>query len=145
MIKNCNKSRIQVGTSGMLPILLYAFLSSARGELSPKALEFFESRIRPVLAQDCYECHRSSVKRKGGLALDFRQGLLDGGDSGKVLVPGRPDQSLLIRAIRHDSEDIKMPKARAKLEPSVIADFEEWVRMGAPDPRDATATEAQVA
>jgi len=129
----------------MLLLLLYAISSSARGELSPKALEFFESRIRPVLTQDCYECHRSSGKRKGGLALDSRQGLLDGGDSGKVLVPGRPNESLLIKAIRHESEDLKMPKARAKLEASVIADFEEWVRMGAPDPRDAPATEAQVA
>ncbi len=107
-------------------------------------VEFFESRIRPVLAQDCYECHRTNGKMKGGLALDYRGALLKGGDSGKVVVPGNPADSLLIKAIRHESEDLKMPKARAKLEASVIADFEQWVRMGAPDPRDAPPTDAEV-
>ena len=118
---------------------------TAKAELSPDGLEFFESKIRPVLAQDCYECHRSSGKKKGGLALDYRRALLVGGDSGKVIVPGSPAESLLMKAIRHESEDLKMPKARAKLEASVIADFEKWVRMGAPDPREAPATDAQVA
>ena len=117
----------------------------AAAALSPADLEFFESRIRPVLAQDCYECHRSVGKRKGGLALDSRQALLEGGDSGKVIVPGDPAKSLLIQAIRHESEDLKMPKARAKLESSVIADFEKWIHLGAPDPRDAPASDAQIA
>ncbi|MSU51322.1 MAG: DUF1553 domain-containing protein [Opitutus sp.] len=117
----------------------------ARAAPPPADVEFFETKIRPVLAQDCYECHRTGGKRKAGLALDHRQGLLDGGDSGRVIVPGDPAASLLIQAIRHESEDLMMPKSGAKLEPAVIADFERWVRMGAPDPRDAPPTEAQVA
>ena len=133
-----------------LGAMIVAFLcclmaDRATAALSPPDVEFFESRIRPVLAQDCYECHRSGGKKKGGLALDSRQTLLDGGDSGKVIVPGDPAKSLLIQAIRHDNEDLKMPKARAKLEPSVIADFEKWIRLGAPDPRDVPATEAEIA
>jgi hypothetical protein len=126
-------------------ILLGASWSPARGEISPGAAEFFENKIRPVLAQDCYECHRTHGKMKGGLALDYRQALLDGGDSGKVVIPGNPKDSLLLKAIRHESKDLQMPKARAKLEATVIADFEKWVRMGAPDPRDAPATDAQIA
>ena len=120
-------------------------LLSAAPAPTPAALEFFETKIRPVLAQDCYECHRTGGKRKGGLALDQRQGLLTGGDSGPAVVPGDPAASLLLQAIRHDSEDLAMPKAGAKLEPGVIADFEHWIRLGAPDPRDTPPSDAQVA
>ena len=125
--------------------LFTAGLLSAAPAPTPAALEFFETKIRPVLAQDCYECHRTGGKRKGGLALDQRQGLLTGGDSGPAVVPGDPAASLLLQAIRHDSEDLAMPKAGAKLEPGVIADFENWIRLGAPDPRDTPPSDAQVA
>ena len=114
-------------------------------EAGAEGIEFFERRIRPVLAQDCYECHRAGVAEKGGLVLDHREALLKGGRSGKVVVPGDPDGSRLIQAIRHTSEELKMPKSGAKLEPAVIADFEKWVRMGAPDPRDRPAEDAEVA
>src|SRR6186713_3198600 len=114
--------------------ILLALISSARAALAPEGVEFFESRIRPVLAQDCYECHRTGGKKKGGLVLDLREGLLRGGDTGPAIVPGKPKESLLIKAIRHEVEDLEMPKARAKLEESVIADFEKWIAMGAPDP-----------
>jgi len=134
-------------TTSIIAILLASRLTGApvKADLSAAAVEFFESKIRPVLAQDCYECHRTHGKKKGGLALDYRQALLEGGDSGKVIVPGDPGASLLIRAIRHETDDLKMPKSRAKLEDSVITDFERWVRLGAPDPRDAPPTEAQIA
>ncbi len=125
-------------------VFLVAGAVRAHADSPSKDVEFFESRIRPVLAQDCYECHRSHGKKKGGLALDSRQSLLEGGDSGKVLVPGDPDASLLIKAIRHTSEDLQMPKARAGLERRVISDFEAWIRMGAPDPRDTPPTDAQI-
>ncbi len=126
-------------------ILLYQAASGAETGLKPAAVEFFETKIRPVLAQDCYECHRSGGKKKGGLALDYRQVLEQGGDSGKVIVPGDAKASLLIKAIQHKSDDLKMPKARAKLEEGVIADFEKWVNMGAPDPREGPPSEEQVA
>jgi len=126
-------------------ILLLVLLPEARAGLAPGEVEFFEDRIRPVLAQDCYECHRTEGKRKGGLALDCRTALLEGGDSGKAVDTNNPAKSLLLRAIRHEIKDLQMPKARAKLDASVTADFEKWIRMGAPDPRDAPPTRLQTA
>ena len=99
-------------------------------------LEFFESRIRPVLVEQCYECHNSAKKAEGGLAVDQRAALLKGGDGGKVIVPGKPAESRLLAILRHEVDGIKMPQGQAKLEKSVIADFEKWIAMGAPDPRD---------
>jgi len=113
--------------------------------LSPEAVEYFESRIRPVLAQDCYECHRTGGKTKRGLALDHRAAMLKGGESGPVIVPGNPGKSLLMAAIRHHDEDLKMPKARAKLEDRIIADFAKWIEMGAADPRDKPSSEEEIA
>ncbi|NIP93942.1 MAG: DUF1549 domain-containing protein, partial [Akkermansiaceae bacterium] len=113
--------------------------------LSPEEVEYFESKIRPVLAQDCYECHRSGGKTKGGLVLDHRAGLMKGGDSGPVIVPGDPAKSLLMVAIRHEREDLEMPKAGAKLEDEIIADFAKWIEMGAPDPRDQPSSDQEIA
>ncbi len=119
--------------------------SSFAERISPEQREFFESRIRPILAQDCYECHNSQGKAKAGLILDHREATLKGGDSGRVLVPGDPDGSLLIRAIRHEDEDLKMPKAGAMLEEGAIANIAKWIEMGAPDPRDAPPSEEELA
>ena len=118
-------------------LLGFAGATEISSTLSSAQVTFFETRIRPVLAQDCYECHSSSgAKRKGGLALDHRRALMKGGNSGPVIVPGDPKASLLMRAIHHEDEDLKMPKAGAKLEDWVLADFQEWITMGAPDPRE---------
>ncbi len=96
--------------------------------------EFFESRIRPVLIKHCYECHSADAKEiKGGLRLDFAAGLLRGGDSGSAIVPRRLDESLLIEAIRY--EGYEMPPA-GRLPEKIITDFEQWVELGAFDPRD---------
>ncbi len=108
----------------------------AADSLPPEQIEFFESRIRPILAQDCYECHSVGGKRKGGLLLDHRAGWQAGGNGGPIIVPGKPEESRLIHAIRHLDEDLAMPKAGAKLDNAIIADFVQWIRMGAPDPRD---------
>ena len=100
-------------------------------------LMFFETKIRPVFVAHCYECHAADSKiLKGGLRLDSRSGLLKGGDTGAALVPGKADESLLIKALRHDG--IEMPP-KGKLAASVIKDFETWIAMGAPDPRVAIA------
>ncbi len=122
---------------GMPAILLLPWLLSATGETrADDTTAFFESRIRPVLARHCYECH-SDVNTKGGLALDTKQGWEKGGDAGPAIVPGQPGESPLIRAIRYEDEDLRMPpkKKGGKLPDAVIADLVEWVRMGAPDPR----------
>ncbi len=97
-------------------------------------LDFFETKIRPVLVEHCYRCHAADAKIiRGGLLLDSRQATLDGGDSGPGVVPGVPEESLLLAAIKH--EGYEMPPDR-KLPESVIADFERWVLDGALDPRD---------
>ena len=108
-------------------------------------LEFFESRIRPILAQECYECHSTATKQKGGLLLDSRPGWQAGGDSGPTLVPGNPSTSLLLQSIRHEHPDLKMPKNGAKLDANILADFEQWIATGAPDPRDHPPSKEQLA
>ncbi|HZE95567.1 MAG TPA: c-type cytochrome domain-containing protein, partial [Planctomycetota bacterium] len=107
--------------------------------------EFFESRIRPVLAQECYPCHATATKKKGGLALDFRGGLLKGGSSGPALVPGKPGESLLLKTLRHEDPELKMPRDGAKLDAATIRDFETWIARGAFDPRDKPSTKEEVA
>ncbi|MEO8499140.1 MAG: c-type cytochrome domain-containing protein, partial [Planctomycetota bacterium] len=102
-----------------------------------KKLEFFETRIRPVLVEHCYECHSVGAKEvKGNLVVDTAAGLLKGGDSGASLVPGKPAESLLLEAIHFDG--LEMPPA-GRLPDNVIADFEKWIEMGAPDPRGGDA------
>jgi hypothetical protein len=96
---------------------------------------FFEAKIRPVLASQCGKCHGSTAEKlRGGLHVDSREGLRRGGDSGAAVVPGKPDESLLIRAIRYRDQELRMPP-KARLPETVVADFEKWVKMGAPDPR----------
>jgi hypothetical protein len=104
---------------------------------------FFEKKIRPVLAEKCYKCHaENSEKIKGGFVLDTREGIRRGGDSGPGVVPGDLVKSLVIESLRYTNKDMQMPpeKSGGKLPDSVIADFEQWVRMGAPDPRDGKAS-----
>jgi hypothetical protein len=102
---------------------------------TPEQVEFFERRVRPVLVNQCYECHSAkSVELKGGLLLDSRAGVLKGGDHGPPLHPGDPDASLLIQSIRRVLPDYAMPPNHA-LPPEEIAALTEWVAMGAPDPR----------
>jgi hypothetical protein len=102
-------------------------------------VEFFEARIRPVLVENCYACHSTAAKKqKGGLHLDTRDALRHGGENGAVVVPGKPADSLLLKAVRQSGE-LKMPP-KGKLSDAVVADLEKWIAMGAPDPRDvATA------
>ncbi|MDG1893303.1 MAG: PSD1 and planctomycete cytochrome C domain-containing protein [Fuerstiella sp.] len=96
-------------------------------------VEFFEARIRPALVRYCYECHSSaSAEAKGGLLLDFRDGPRNGGESGAAVVPGNPQDSLLIEALKFGS--FEMPPS-GRLPDGVIADFETWIRNGAVDPR----------
>jgi hypothetical protein len=123
-------------------VLSLVMASAAGAQQGPRADQlFFEAKIRPVLESRCVKCH-AGVKAKGGLALDHRDGLRTGGDSGPALVPGKPGESLLLRALRH--EGVKMPPD-ARLSDAVIADFRTWIERGAIDPRDEpTAGRAKV-
>ncbi|MCE9564054.1 MAG: DUF1553 domain-containing protein [Planctomycetes bacterium] len=128
-----------------------AFAQAPDKEQDKAAFAFFENKIRPVLVKECYSCHSANTRSgiggtrgpKGGLALDTRDGLLKGGDSGKSIVSGKPTESLLINALHGDGVSTMPPKG--KLSEAVIADFEKWVKMGAPDPRTEAATAVAVA
>ncbi|REJ89137.1 MAG: DUF1553 domain-containing protein [Planctomycetota bacterium] len=101
------------------------------------AIDFFESKIRPVLVEHCYECHSGDSKQlRGGLRVDTRNLIREGGDSGPAVVPDDPGGSLLLEAMKYES--FEMPPD-GKLSAEVIADFEKWISMGAPDPRDGEA------
>jgi hypothetical protein len=119
------------------PAAVFALaLSSACAELPAEDdLRFFRDKIEPVLKTNCYECHSGQAKEiKGGLRLDSRSAVILGGDSGPAIVPGKPDDSLLIQAIRHDG--LEMPPEKPQLSAAVIADFVKWVERGAVDPRE---------
>ncbi|HQR42145.1 MAG TPA: hypothetical protein PLX97_05660, partial [Gemmatales bacterium] len=95
-------------------------------KLTPAETEFFEKKIRPVLVEKCYQCHSAkSEKVRGGLLLDTKAGLLNGGDNGPSIVPGDPDSSPLIQAIRYTKPDYAMPPKNSggKLPENVIKDF----------------------
>jgi hypothetical protein len=110
---------------------------AAQADDKARQVEFFEQRIRPVLVQHCYECHSAGAKElQANLQLDTQAGVLRGGDSGPAVVPGKPEESLLLNALRQ--QDFKMPP-RGKLPDAVIADFETWIRRGAIDPRTEPA------
>lgn len=94
--------------------------------------EFFENKIRPILVEHCYACHNSAETAEAGIKLDSRQGVLDA----DIIEPGFPEKSYLMDVLRHQVEDMEMPKDGPKLEDRVLEDFSRWIEMGAPDPRD---------
>ena len=112
---------------------------SADAAVESLSSEFFETKIRPVLVDQCYDCHSVAAnKTKGGLLLDSPAGLLAGGDTGPAIVPGKPAESLLYKAITHQDKDLEMPAKKPKLPDSVIADFHKWITDGAPWPGGQT-------
>jgi mono/diheme cytochrome c family protein len=118
----------------VIALAIAAQLSSARA--GDAGVEFFETNVRPILVEHCYECH--SVRSKepgGGLLLDSRQGWQKGGESGAVILPGKPDDSRLVMAVRYTNDALQMPPT-GKLPAAAIAGLEAWVSKGAPDPRD---------
>ena len=118
-------------------LLLVSVIAVAQAADGPESTDFFERRIRPVLAKHCYECHSADSGKIGGsLLLDTREASRRGGDSGPAIVPGEPDSSLLLEAIRY--EGYEMPPS-GPLPKNVIADFEKWVKAGAIDPREGHA------
>jgi hypothetical protein len=125
-----------------LYFMLLAWTSSLSAD---KGIEFFEAKIRPVLVEHCYECHNSSGKAKAKLILDYKAGLLKGGSEGPSIVPGKPEESLILQTIRHEFEDLRMPKDGPRLDKKVLEDFRKWIAMGAPDPRDKPPSAEQLA
>ena len=108
---------------------------------SPEGIQFFESKIRPLLVNNCHECH-GNEKHKGNLQLNSRKTILRGGDSGAAIVPGNPAKSLLIEAVKYTNSDLEMPPKK-KLGKQAVADLEQWIRLGAPWPSETAQVTAK--
>ena len=121
--------------SGLMSAIIAAMCCSAvaAGE-DPAGSDLFETKVRPVLVEHCYDCHSAQAKKlKGNLLLDTPEGMRKGGDSGPAVVPGKPDESLLIQAVRYEDESTKMPP-KGKLPADTVAVLERWISGGAPGP-----------
>src|SRR6478736_6488861 len=153
---NCPRGRplgsfalLRMTAAGLVVLSVLSFAHAAEpaktvakaGDPAPPSaddLQFFETKIRPLLTDHCYKCHsHTATKIKAGLLLDSREGVRRGGDTGPAIVPGKPDDSLLIQAIRYTDADLKMPPEDhgGQLTAVETAALTEWVRRGAPDPR----------
>ena len=132
----------------LFPAFVFAVTGAAFAqEITKEQTEFFESKIRPVLADTCYRCHSADAgKNKGGLTLDSRDAMLKGGDTGPAVAPGDAVKSLLIKAINYGDPDLQMPPSSAggNLSDTQIADLTTWVKMGAPVPANATAIKTKL-
>jgi hypothetical protein len=113
--------------------------------LTKEGVAFFETNIRPILAEHCYQCHSTQARKlRGKLLLDSQAGIAKGGENGPVIVPGNVEKSRLIQAIRWIDPDFVMPP-KEKLTPRQIEKFEQWIKMGAPDPRSGPTSGAKAA
>jgi hypothetical protein len=117
--------------TGIAALVAWPALAAERA--SKEGIEFFEKKIRPVLAKNCYSCHSGSIQARGGLRLDTRVGLLIGGQSGPAISPGQPEKSKILSVLHYEGPE--MPPA-GQLSKETIDDFQAWIAMGAPDPRD---------
>lgn len=117
-----------------IPLIVFALLQATGASFAD---EFFSAKVEPLLKTHCYDCHSHAKKIKGGLALDSKSGWQKGGDGGPSIVPGKPEDSLLIKALSHAEVDLKMPPKKMLSQPEMEI-FREWVKRGAPDPRVMT-------
>ena len=110
-------------------LLLAVFQAGAQTD----GADFFEKNVRPLFIQRCFGCHGAGASPMGGLRLDNRESILHGGGRGPAVVPGKPGESLLIKAIRQTDDSLKMPPGK-KLADAEIATLAQWIAMGAPWP-----------
>src|SRR5258708_1353413 len=115
-------------------VLAISFPAARAGQPAPPAeaasVDFFEKKVRPLLAGYCFNCPSANTNSQGGLGVDDRNGLLQGGNGGPAVVPGHPEKSLLIRSIRSTDEKLKMPP-KVRLSPEQVADLTKWIKDGA--------------
>ncbi|MBL9130522.1 MAG: hypothetical protein JNG86_04935, partial [Verrucomicrobiaceae bacterium] len=112
------------------------FAVAVESAFPPDQIEFFEKNVRPVLAERCYDCH-GAHKHQNGLRLDSRDAVIRGSDYGKVVEPGNPSASKLIKAVKHTAGVEAMPKKGDKLTDTQIAALEKWITLGLPWPAEA--------
>jgi hypothetical protein len=135
MLLNRLRRLLLPASAALATVVAAAADEAAAPQPTPEQVRFFETQVRPVLADNCFKCH-GPEKQKAHLRLDSRAAALAGGDSGPAVVPGNLEESLLVAAISHADELLKMPPAQ-KLEPAKIAALTEWVKIGAPWPGPA--------
>ena len=124
---------------GIVGCLISALIASNYLMADEDPYRFFEARVRPLLIQHCYSCHsQEAEKSKGGLLLDSQAGWRQGGDSGPALVPEKPEESLLLRAVGYDDPDLQMPPD-GRLSAAEIQTLKIWIEAGAPDPRQTAS------
>ena len=145
-----NRSMLAISNSTVLLLAIVCVLlvfakSTLAEDQNAEQVAFFEAKIRPVLVERCYECHNSVETAESGLAVDYRDALLKGGDNGKVIVPSEPARSRLLAILRHEVDGVEMPEGGPKLDERTIANFEKWISDGAFDPRDSAPSEKDIA
>ena len=121
----------------LMALLVFSGGLRADSPASAEALQFFESKVRPLLAESCFKCH-GQKKQKGKLRLDRHDAILSGGESGPAVVPGNPRASLLIRAVGYQDAELKMPP-KQKLSDDQVSILARWVELGAPWPKEEGA------
>ena len=122
-------------------LALWGATGSLRAAVTPEQIEFFESKVRPVLAEHCYSCHSGSIETPfAGLRLDSREAILKGGDSGPAIRAGQPAQSRIVKALR--GEPVLMPPG-GRLPSEHVANLAEWIRMGAPWPEQRESADSR--
>lgn len=126
-----------------LAVIAWVMLPPPAAATGTADLEFFEKKVRPILVERCYECHGAD-KQKGGLRLDHRAGVQQGGDSGPVITLGEPENSRLAKALSWDDPELQMPP-KNRLPDAEIAVLTDWIRRGAPDPRTDVESTTQTA
>jgi hypothetical protein len=118
----------------LLPLLVLLVPAATWAQTAPRdeqaLIDFFEKKVRPVLVDNCYNCHSANTNSRGGLRVDDRNGLVHGGGRGPAVVPGHPEKSLLVQAIRHTHAEVKMPPEK-HLSNQQIADLTHWIKDGA--------------
>src|SRR5258705_12917207 len=121
----------------ILSVICVLSCAAAAAEVAPQGVDFFEEKIRALLVENCSKCHSAGAQKlKGGFRLDAKDLALKGGESGKLaIVPGEPEKSLLIEAVRYNNPDLQMPPKK-KLAQGQIDDLTAWIKMGAPWPAD---------
>jgi hypothetical protein len=145
-LHGCATRRGPLVTAAAAGLMLFVGRSSPAAEppaADAAGVAFFESKVRPLLVERCYDCHAADTDQKGSLQLDTAAGMKKGGDTGPALVPGDPEKSLFIKAVRYHDKNFQMPPD-GRLADEEIAVLEEWVRMGAPDPRDGRPAPTQI-
>ena len=126
------------GLCGLFALLACRLLAAGEKSSDAKGAEFFADKIRPILADNCFQCHsHKAAKIKGELLLDSREAALKGGATGPVIVPGDPEKSLLIKAVSYTDPELQMPPKNKKLPDEKIALLRQWVKLGAPYAADA--------